>query len=249
MRLLLEYLLLLCLVAVGYVGFQRVAARTHWSLPVRLLVQTSAIVLIFVLLLFEYFDGKSLTDRIREATGNSFCRIFAFEICQAVARAQDEGGKSKRRLPDAPGTESEETLLGQYSDWAAYSYIEKPAGTKACFAVTKPKPPSQESDARCVKVYNVPAENAVNEVQVIGYPFRADSDAIAQIGSATFALHTQDDFAVIKDPATEPAMIAAMRKGFSLTIRGISDRGAQISDQYSLYGFTSALDRINQECR
>ena len=60
---------------------------------------------------------------------------------------------------------------------------------------------------------------------IIGYPFKANSDATAEIGPTKFAMYTQNDGAWIKNVADETRMIDAMRKGSELTVKGTSGRG------------------------
>src|SRR2546430_17361439 len=82
-----------------------------------------------------------------------------------------------------------------------------------------------------------PADKVKNEVSVIiGYPFKTNSDATAEIGTAKFAMYTQNDGAWIKNVAEEARMVDAMRmrKGADLTVKGTSGRGTQSTDQYSL---------------
>ena len=68
-----------------------------------------------------------------------------------------------------------------------------------------------------------PADKVKNEVSVIiGYPFKTTSDATAEIGSAKFAMYTQNDGAWIKNVAEEARMVDAMRKGADLTVKGTS---------------------------
>ena len=89
-----------------------------------------------------------------------------------------------------------------------------------------------------------------NEVSVIiGYPFKTNSDATAEIGTAKFAMYTQNDGAWIKNVADEARMVDAMRKGADLTVKGTSGRLTQSTDQYSLKGLAQALDKIEQECK
>src|SRR5262249_30725721 len=94
----------------------------------------------------------------------------------------------------APGGETKPTLLGQYADWGAYT--ASPGGTKICFALAKPKssktePAGRSRDQSYMFVSSRPAENVRNEISVIvGYPFKTSSDAIAEIGSAKFAMST-----------------------------------------------------------
>src|SRR5215467_6867327 len=145
------------------------------------------------------------------------------------------------------------TLLGNYVDWGAYSAT--PAGKKVCFALSKPKttktePPGRKRDPAYLFVSTRPAENVRNEVSVIiGYPFKASSDATAEIGTAKFAMYTEKDGAWIKNVAEEARMVDAMRKGADLTVKGTSGRGTQSTDQYSLKGLAQALDKVEQECK
>jgi invasion protein IalB len=145
------------------------------------------------------------------------------------------------------------TLLGQYSDWAAYA--ASPGGKKVCFALAKPKssqtnPPGRPRDPAYMFISTRPAENVRNEVSIIiGYPFKPSTDATAEIGATKFAMYTQNDGAWIKNVAEEARMIEAMRKGADLTVKGVSGRGTQSTDQFSLKGLAQALDRAEAECK
>ena len=145
------------------------------------------------------------------------------------------------------------TLLGQYGDWSAYTAA--PGGKKVCFTLAKPKssqtnPPNRPRDPAYMFISTRPAENVRNEVSIIiGYPFKPSTDATAEIGSTKFAMYTQNDGAWIKNVAEEARMIEAMRKGADLTVKGVSGRGTQSTDQCSLKGLAQALDRAEQECK
>jgi hypothetical protein len=155
--------------------------------------------------------------------------------------------------PAAPGGDAQPTLLGQYGDWGAYT--ASPGGNKVCFALAKPKttkmePAGRNRDPSYLFVSTRPAEKVKNEVSVIiGYPFKSSSDASAEIGTAKFAMYTQNDGAWIKNVAEEARMVEAMRKGADLMVKGTSGRGTQSTDQYSLKGLAQALDKIEQECK
>jgi invasion protein IalB len=155
--------------------------------------------------------------------------------------------------PAAPAGEAQPTLLGQYGDWGAYSAL--PGGRKVCFSIAKPKssqttPAGRKRDQAYVFVSDRPAENVRNEVSVIiGYPFKASTDASAEIGNDKFAMYTLNDGAWIKNVAEEARMVDAMRKGSDLTVKGVSGHGTESTDQYSLKGLSQALDRANQECK
>jgi invasion protein IalB len=155
--------------------------------------------------------------------------------------------------PAAAAGDAQPTLLGQYGDWGAYT--ASPGGNKVCFALAKPKamktePEGRKRDPSYVFVSTRPADKVKNEVSVIiGYPFKTSSDATAEIGTAKFAMYTQNDGAWIKNVGEEARMVDAMRKGADLTVKGTSGRGTQSTDQYSLKGLAQALDKIEQECK
>jgi hypothetical protein len=144
-------------------------------------------------------------------------------------------------------------LLGQYGTWGAYT--ASPGGKKVCFALAKPSssetnPPNRPRNPVYMFISTRPADKVSNEVSVVvGYPFKAGSEATAQIGGSSFALYTQQDGAWIKNAAEEAKMIDTMRSGDSAVIKGMSAKGTQSTDTFSLKGISQALDRTAQECK
>jgi hypothetical protein len=144
-------------------------------------------------------------------------------------------------------------LLGQYGDWGAYA--ASPGGKKVCFVLAKPTssetiPPNRPRNPSYMFISSRPADKVSNEVSiVIGYPFKPNADATAEIGATSFALYTQQDGAWIKNTAEESHLIDAMRTGQSAVIKGVSAKGTKTTDTFSLRGLTQALDRTGQECK
>ncbi|HEY1982686.1 MAG TPA: invasion associated locus B family protein [Xanthobacteraceae bacterium] len=144
-------------------------------------------------------------------------------------------------------------LLGQYGDWGAYA--ASPAGKKVCFAISKPtssqtNPPNRPRNPAYMFISTRPADKVANEVSVvIGYPFKAGSEASADVGSTSFALYTQQDGAWIKNAAEEAHMVDAMRAGQTVVVKGGSAKGTQSTDSFALKGLSQALDRVGQECK
>jgi hypothetical protein len=111
-------------------------------------------------------------------------------------------------------------------------------------------PPNRPRDPAYLFVASRPAENVINEVSIIiGYPFKANSTASAAIGSASFEMYTQNDGAWIMNAADETRMVESMRKGADIVVKGVSGRGTQTTDTFSLKGLAQALDRANQQCQ
>jgi hypothetical protein len=161
--------------------------------------------------------------------------------------------EAKTTVAAAAPNDTQPTLLGQYGDWGAY--YATPGGKKVCFSIAKPKssltnPAGRKRDQAWLFVANRPAENVHNEVSVIiGYPFKPQAEATAEIGSAKFAMYTLNDGAWIKNVAEEARMVEAMRKGSDLTIKGMSGHGTESTDQYALKGLSQAIDKADQECK
>ncbi|MGC1236143.1 MAG: invasion associated locus B family protein, partial [Xanthobacteraceae bacterium] len=144
-------------------------------------------------------------------------------------------------------------LLGQYGIWGAYT--ASPGGKKMCFALAKPtasetNPPNRPRNPVYMFISTRPADKVTNEVSlVVGYPFKAGTEATVQVGGTSFPLYTQQDGAWIKNAAEEAKMVDAMRGGDSAVIKGVSAKGTQSTDTFSLKGVSQALDRTAQECK
>lgn len=155
--------------------------------------------------------------------------------------------------PAAVAGGAEPTLIGQFGTWGAYSAT--PNGKKVCFALAKPSssktnPPNRPRDPAYAFVSTRPAEKVNNEVSVmIGYALKPGSESSVEVGGAAFAMYTQGDGLWIKNAAEEERMVEAMRKSAELVVKGVSAKGTETTDTFSLKGLAQALDRISQDCR
>jgi len=145
------------------------------------------------------------------------------------------------------------TLLGQYGDWGAYAAVQ--GGKKICFALAKPAsavttPPNRPRNPSYMFITSRPADKVTEEVSIIvGYPFKTGSEASVDVGSTSFALYTQQDGAWIKNATEEAQLVGAMRGGDSAVVKGVSAKGTQSTDTYSLKGLSQALNRTGQDCK
>ena len=145
------------------------------------------------------------------------------------------------------------TLLSQYGEWGAYT--ASPGGKKVCFAIAKPSssetvPADRPRNPPYMFISSRPAEKVSNEVSiVIGYSFKPNSEATAEVGSTSFALSTQQDGAWVKNATEEAHMVEALRAGQSAIVKGVSAKGTRSTDTFSLRGLAQALDRVDQECK
>jgi len=148
---------------------------------------------------------------------------------------------------------AEPTLIGQYGTWGAYTAT--PNGRKVCFALAKPSssktnPPNRPRDPAYAFVSTRPAEKVVNEVSImIGYALKPGSESSLEVGGASYAMYTQGDGLWIKNAAEEERMVDAMRKAADVTVKGVSAKGTETTDTFSLKGLAQALDKLAQDCR
>ena len=160
---------------------------------------------------------------------------------------------AKPAAPAAVAGGTQPKLLGQYGTWGAYTASQ--GGKKVCFAIAKPtssetNPPNRPRNPIYMFISTRPGDKVTNEVSiVVGYPFKPGSDAGAQIGSTSFALYTQQDGAWIKNAAEEAHMVDLMRTADTAVVKGVSVKGTQSTDTYTLKGIAQALDRTAQECK
>jgi invasion associated locus B (IalB) protein len=176
----------------------------------------------------------------------------------SLAQAQSAPPKAAAAKPAAAaaaavGGGAEPTLIGQFGTWGAYSAT--PNGKKVCFALAKPSssktnPPNRPRDPAYAFVSTRPAEKVSNEVSImIGYTLKPGSESTLEVGGASYAMYTQGDGLWIKNAAEEERMVDAMRKAADVTVKGVSAKGTETIDTFSMKGLGQALDKLAQDCR
>ena len=191
----------------------------------------------------------------------------AFCAGVSVASAQTPASKGTKAAPAkqpaaaakqapaaaTPGGNAEPTLIGQFGTWGAYTAT--PNGKKVCFALAKPSsskttPSGRPRDPAYAFISTRPAEKVTNEVSImIGYPVKPGSESTLEVGGARYAMYTQGDGLWIKNAAEEERMVEALRKAADVTVKGVSAKGTETTDTFSLKGLAQALDRLAQDCR
>ncbi|UGX93728.1 invasion associated locus B family protein [Bradyrhizobium barranii subsp. barranii] len=211
---------------------------------------------VLILALMTGVMAAGITDSARAQTAQPAPKAAPKAAAPAANTAPKTAAKPESK-PVAPATAvaggAEPTLIGQFGTWGAYSAT--PNGKKVCFALAKPSssktnPPNRPRDPAYAFVSTRPAEKVNNEVSVmIGYALKPGSESSVEVGGAAFAMYTQGDGLWIKNAAEEERMVEAMRKSADLVVKGVSAKGTETTDTFSLKGLAQALDRIAQDCR
>jgi len=172
---------------------------------------------------------------------------------KGAAKPAPAPAKPEAKPAAAVAAPAEPTLIGQFGTWGAYTAT--PNGKRVCFALAKPSssktnPPNRPRDPAYAFVSTRPAEKVTNEVSVmIGYTLKPGSESTLEVGGASYAMYTQGDGLWIKNAAEEERMVDAMRKASDVVVKGVSAKGTETTDTFSLKGLSQALDKLAQDCK
>lgn len=140
--------------------------------------------------------------------------------------------------------------LGAFKDWQAFTY--KAPDSKVCFAFSEPKSSKASREAKRGPirfiVTNYPGRKVAGQVStIIGYPFKEGAPVKLEIDDSEFTLFPVGDTAWAEND--DAAIVEAMKAGTTLKISGISWKGTETTDNYSLAGISAAIDEIDSACK
>ena len=139
---------------------------------------------------------------------------------------------------------------GENGEWKAYTF--KKGQATVCYMASAPKKSVgdySKRDPAFVLVTNDPTTGGRGEVSfVAGYPYKDGSTVSVAIGGRTFDLFTAADKAWTQGPEDDRDMVEAMINGADMVVKGISSRGTETTDTYSLIGFTATKKTIDKTC-
>lgn len=81
-----------------------------------------------------------------------------------------------------------------------------------------------------------------------GYPFAPNSTVEVTIGTDTFSLIVEGEWAWSGSPADDARLLAAMRRGQNAVLVARSARGTRTQDTFSLFGLTAATEEAQRRC-
>ena len=140
--------------------------------------------------------------------------------------------------------------IGKFKDWETFTVTEN--NNKICFAESIPilrAPKKFERNPSRLFVSFRPTENIKDEVSATsGYAFQKEKVVKAKSGKKTFDFFAQENFAWILNAEEEQKFIQAMKKASRVMIIGITNKGKQTIDHYSLMGFSKAYNTAKKNC-
>uniref|UniRef100_A0A2A4Z4Z8 Invasion associated locus B family protein n=1 Tax=OCS116 cluster bacterium TaxID=2030921 RepID=A0A2A4Z4Z8_9PROT len=140
--------------------------------------------------------------------------------------------------------------VSQHKDWTVFAYEE--GGKKTCFAVTQPTeslPKGVRRGSIFFSVTHSQTDKTVNAVSIaMGYPLRENSTPTVTIGGKVYSMFAQAETAWPAGDSVQTALVAAMKRGQKMSIKGTSSRGTNTTDNYSLSGITAAIGAAKTHC-
>lgn len=142
--------------------------------------------------------------------------------------------------------------LGTFEDWESFTY--QASGAPVCYIYSVPKKSDAVKKVKRDPIYflvtHFSGRKIHNQIStIIGYPFKESSTVTVKVDNAAFELYTNGDVAWAAAPETELQIVTAMKTGTSLTVTGISWKGTETTDTYSLAGVSKAMDKIDSACK
>lgn len=138
------------------------------------------------------------------------------------------------------------------TDWSVFMEDDP----KECWGVSKPRESTATRDGAAVQasrseiLYFVtfrPEAGSAGEISFTGgYPFKEGSTVNVAIGSETFDLFVDGEWAW---PAQDAPLLAAMKGGQEAVLTAVSGRGTETKDTFSLRGFTAAMEEAEKRCK
>lgn len=133
-------------------------------------------------------------------------------------------------------------LIKSYGAWGFYSYTSN--GKTRCYTLSTPDqslPAHVDHGNNYFIIASYPVKKGFYPEAVMGYAVKASAPMSVSVDDQTFAMVAKGSTGWAQQLQSEPAIIAAMRAGSSMTVKAVSGRGTKTSYHYSLAGVTAAL--------
>ena len=142
-------------------------------------------------------------------------------------------------------------LEGVFTDWSVYSKTD--GGERICYALAKPstKTPSSVTHGDIYFMVSNWKSGAAKEQPSLltGYPLKNTIPPAARVGSSKIPMYAAQNEAFVESGTDEKKLVRAMRKGSTMRVDAVSQRGTKTSYEFSLRGITAALSKAKTICQ
>lgn len=147
-------------------------------------------------------------------------------------------------------TAAAQQLIATEQDWRVFTLDQ--GGKKQCYIASAPAKSKgtfkKRGDAYLLVTSRSATQDEVNASS--GFPYKKGTDAHVTLNTTDkFRLFTQGDQAWARDSKQDAAIVNAMKKAGTLTLRGTSPKESYAEDTYSLKGFSKAYEQMKKACK
>jgi hypothetical protein len=156
--------------------------------------------------------------------------------------------------PVAWAQEESTNRVAAQTDWSVF--VEN--DPQECWGVSAPKQTVNTRDGREVSVQRGdillfvsyrPSAGVNGEISFTpGYVFSSGSTVTLEVGEASFQLFTDGEWAWPASAADDARIMTEMKRGTTAVLTGLSSRGTQTKDTFSLLGFTAVAEEAERRC-
>lgn len=140
---------------------------------------------------------------------------------------------------------SAQTLDSKHGDWEVYKH-----GTTCYMASTPVKEDGNWSKRGQPYALINYKKGGTDEINITsGYPYKPNLTLDVKVNGKAFALFVDGEHAWAKNPASDKAIVAALKNGSEMVVKGVSAKGTYSTDTYSLKGTGAAYKRMVEVCR
>lgn len=154
--------------------------------------------------------------------------------------------------------QAQQESTNQVAAKTAWSVFED-ANPKECWAVSAPTETVNTRGGQVVAVrrgsillmtFFRPDAGVKGQVAFTGgYPFAGGSTVSMKVGSDSFELISEGEWAWPANTQDDAKIIVAMKRGANAVLTARSSRGTQTKDTFSLLGYTAAVGEAEQRCK
>ena len=154
----------------------------------------------------------------------------------------------------AVSAQNTDNRVGVHTKWSVFE-ATPPA---QCWSVAKPVDQVNTRNGAKVTVTRsetllfvsfIPSSGVIGQVSFTGgYPFREGSTVTLDVAGTKFELFTKDEMAWSASEQDDKKIVTAMKRGAEAVLTGVSTRGTNTKDTFSLFGFTAAYADAEKRC-
>lgn len=181
--------------------------------------------------------------------------LLAIPAVSVAAPNQSQGPNQKKATPAAAAQSLPiPKQLGSFDAWTSVELAQ--ASSKICYMFARPTaslPAGLKRGEVMLTITHRPAAKRFDEVSFqAGYAYKPGTPVAVDIDGKKYEFFTRTDVdpaaAWAKDEAADKAIVAALKTGKTLKVRGTSARNAETTDTLTLAGFAKAYAEIGKAC-